>query len=268
MAGIWSSIRKDKDGIWTCLLTAATTIFIEYLKGAKNRSLDRTCEIQLELHAQYLLVMFNHHLKEVRKCADTCLTNLIGSFPHLLWNGNFINVALQVLEALSNNLENDTDCKTMTLSFPSLKWTIQLQDTLEQRKLIVRDFSLRCEQILQEAIKWAPGSTRSHLVEYISSINPSCSDNLRLTVEAVSKGLKDTSSATAESGGASLYLSSLHLRSLYLGKVRRSGTIEIVLGERPEMYSAQQLIAETAIKITLNYSMKICVPGERYESCV
>ncbi|VDO26202.1 unnamed protein product [Onchocerca flexuosa] len=158
------SIRKDKDGIWTCLLAAARTIFSEYLKVASNRNLDSAHERQLELHAQFLLIMFNHHLKEVRKCADTCLTNLIGSFPHLLWNGNVINVALQVLEALSINLENDTDCKIMTLSFPFLQRTIQLQDTLDRRKLVVQDFSLRCEQILKEAIKWAPGSTRSYFV--------------------------------------------------------------------------------------------------------
>lgn len=29
---------------------------------------------------------------------------------------------------------------------------------------MVQDFSLRCEQILQEAIKWAPGNTGSYFV--------------------------------------------------------------------------------------------------------
>ncbi|EJD74219.1 phosphatidylinositol 4-kinase, variant [Loa loa] len=217
------SIRKDKDGIWTCLLAAAKTIFSKYLKVASERNLDSAHESQLELHAQFLLIMFNHHLKEVRKCADTCLTNLIGNFPHLLWNGNVINVALQLLEALSNNLENDADCKIMTLSFPSLQRTIQLQDTLERRKLVVQDFSLRCEQILQEAIKWAPGSTRSYFVKYITSINPGCSGNFRLTVEAIMKSLNDASGCTNDTS-SSLYLSALHLRSLYLGKVK--GMIE------------------------------------------
>ncbi|MCP9259286.1 hypothetical protein DINM_002243 [Dirofilaria immitis] len=199
------SIRKDKDGIWTCLLTAARAIFSEYLKVASGRNLDSTHERQLELHAQFLLIMFNHHLKEVRKCADTCLTNLIGSFPHLLWNGNVINVALQILEALSNNLENDTDCKIMTLSFPSLERTIQLQDTLDRRKLIVHDFSLRCEQILKEAVKWAPGSTRSNFVKYIASINPGYTGNFRLTVEAILKSLNDASGYTNDTS-PSLYL--------------------------------------------------------------
>lgn len=60
------SIRKDKDGIWTCLLAAARTIFNKYLKVASERNLDSTHERQLELHAQFLLIMFNHNLKEVR----------------------------------------------------------------------------------------------------------------------------------------------------------------------------------------------------------
>uniref|UniRef100_A0A915PI29 1-phosphatidylinositol 4-kinase n=1 Tax=Setaria digitata TaxID=48799 RepID=A0A915PI29_9BILA len=227
------SIRKDKDGIWTCLLAAARAIFSKYLKVASDRNLDSAHERQLELHAQFLLIMFNHHLKEVRKCADTCLTNLIGSFPHLLWNGNVINVALQVLEALSNNLENDTDCKIMTVFFPSLRRTIQLQDTLDRRKLVVQDFSMRCEQILQEAIKWAPGSTRSHFVKYIANINPACTGNFRLTVEAILKSLNDASGCTDDTS-PSLCLSSLHLRSLYFGKVK--GMLETFRAEevRPE----------------------------------
>uniref|UniRef100_A0A158Q770 1-phosphatidylinositol 4-kinase n=1 Tax=Elaeophora elaphi TaxID=1147741 RepID=A0A158Q770_9BILA len=232
------SIRKDKDGIWTCLLAAARTIFSKYLKVASDRNSDSAHERQLELHAQFLLIMFNHHLKEVRKCADTCLTNLIGSFPHLLWNGNVINVALQVLEALSNNLENDTDCKIMTLSFPSLQRTIQLQDTLDRRKLVVQDFSLRCEQILQEAIKWAPGSTRSYFVKYIANINPACSGNFRLTVQAILKSLNDASGCTNDTS-PSFYLSSLHLRSLYLGKVK--GMIETSKAEE-ETKPQEQLV--------------------------
>lgn len=60
------SIRKDKDGIWTCLLAAARTIFNKYLKVASDRNLDSAYERQLELHAQFLLIMFNHHLKEVK----------------------------------------------------------------------------------------------------------------------------------------------------------------------------------------------------------
>lgn len=214
------SIRKDKSAMWTCLLSAATVIFSEYLKAAKNQTLEGALERRLECHAQFLLVMFNHNLKEVRRCADVCLSKLVDTFPHLLWSGVVIGTALELLEALSNDLASDTECNNTNLSIPSIEWTIQLQDSLEQRKIVVRDFSRRCEQILQEAIKWAPGSTRSHLIEYVARSNSATSGCLRLTVEAVLKECDSSEGNTENTSGASLYLSSLHLRSLYLGQVK------------------------------------------------
>lgn len=55
--------------------------------------------------------------------------------------------------------------------------------------------------------------------KYIASINPGCSGNFRLTMEAILKSLNDASGCTNDTS-PSLYLSALHLRSLYLGKVK------------------------------------------------
>lgn len=63
----------------------------------------------------------------MRRCADTCLTKLISSFPHLLWNGNVLGTALKLLEALSCNLEHDIECSISRLSVASFPWSIQLQ---------------------------------------------------------------------------------------------------------------------------------------------
>uniref|UniRef100_F1KPV3 1-phosphatidylinositol 4-kinase n=1 Tax=Ascaris suum TaxID=6253 RepID=F1KPV3_ASCSU len=214
------SIRKDKSAMWTCLLSATTVIFSEYLKAAKNLCLDKALERRLEYHAQFLLVMFIHSLKEIRRVADSCLSQLVDTFPHLLWNGKVLSTAFQLLEALSNNVDNDIECANATLSIPSLEWTIQLQDSLDQRKSVVEDFTQRCKQILQEAIKWAPGSTRSHLIEYVSNSNSTSNNSFRLTTEAVLRESEDDTGLGENAPAASLYLSSLHLRSLYLGQVK------------------------------------------------
>jgi hypothetical protein len=46
-----------------------------------------------------------------------------------------------------------------------------LQDSLELRRSRVEDFSCRVQQILQEALKWAPATTHSHLLVQRESTN-------------------------------------------------------------------------------------------------
>ncbi|VDL65799.1 unnamed protein product [Nippostrongylus brasiliensis] len=60
------TIRKDKGGMWMCLLAGASIVFEAYLDAHKKNRPDDSSESALEYHVQFLLVQFNHNLKEVR----------------------------------------------------------------------------------------------------------------------------------------------------------------------------------------------------------
>lgn len=62
------AIRKDKSGIWTCIMNGAAVVFDDYLKQAKILyAVDKTIEQHLIYHAQFLLVLFGHSLREVAR---------------------------------------------------------------------------------------------------------------------------------------------------------------------------------------------------------
>lgn len=114
--------------MWLCLLAATGIIFDEYLKEAVRRQADnREIQQQLVVHAQFLLVQFNNNLREIRRCADSCLTKLVDTFPFLLWNGRVISTALHLIQTLNRNLEEDPECKQLSLTPLGLPWSIQLQ---------------------------------------------------------------------------------------------------------------------------------------------
>ncbi|KAI1713438.1 phosphatidylinositol 3- and 4-kinase domain-containing protein [Ditylenchus destructor] len=227
------SIRKDKSGMWQCLLTASTYVFKEFVIEAKRRQNEsEDMESQLEYHAQFLLVQFNNQIPEIRRVADNFLSRLIDSFPFLLWNGKIISTALKLMQGLIRNIDDDRDCKHSNLTVDNLPWSIHLQDTLEARKSVAKDFSKRCEQILCESMKWAPGLTNSYLLEYIRRTDSINDRSLRLTIGTVlncaekdvfgatllnTSTTKGTDTAVAD---ISAYLSVLSQRSDYLGQIK------------------------------------------------
>nr|CAD7570756.1 unnamed protein product [Timema californicum] len=146
-----TALQKDKAGMWNCIFS--------------NR------EKELENHAQFLLVNFNHVHKQIRRVADKYLSGLVDRFPHLLWNCRVLWCMLDILQVLSYSLELDPNEETPVLRIPSSPgYILMLMDTLEARESIVKDFAARCQEIIQEAMKWAPHATRSHLQDYLNQI--------------------------------------------------------------------------------------------------
>lgn len=100
-------------------------------KKPKNESRER----ELENHAQYLLVSFNHVHKQIRRVADKYLSGLVDRFPHLLWNRRVLHTMLDILQVLSFSLEFDPNEENPKLEIPSTPFTLQLMDTLDAREV-------------------------------------------------------------------------------------------------------------------------------------
>lgn len=58
-------------------------------------------EAALEDFAIFLLVIFNHPNKDVKRAADTYLPQVTDKFPYLLWSGRVLTAALNLLHRLT-----------------------------------------------------------------------------------------------------------------------------------------------------------------------
>lgn len=149
--------------MWPCMLAITTKVFQAFLSVAEKRPNDTDLERELERYAQFLLIKFNHIYQEIRKCADRCLSALVDKFPHILWNGVVLKTILDILQQLAASMRLDANKESPKLQIDGVPWLITLMKTFDDRQKVVNDFAARCQQILLEAIKWAPSATRSHL---------------------------------------------------------------------------------------------------------
>lgn len=162
-----NTIIKDKANMWLCLSVVSHKVFEKFLDVMAEKPKTDERERELERHAQYLLVKFNHVHKSIRCVADKYLSELVDRFPYLLWSGVLLQTMLDILQVLSKSLEVDPHAKAPDFQIPNTPYVLRVRDTMVDRENTVKDFAARSTGIIQEAMKWAPNATRSHIIEYL-----------------------------------------------------------------------------------------------------
>jgi len=154
-----TDLQKDKSGMWQCICCVADSVFAKFKDVMQRKPKDEQREKELENHAQFLLVRFNHVHKQIRRVADKYLSALVDAFPHLLWNCKVLWSMLDILQVLvllctllyfildfflhtsvllqilSYSLQLDPNEETPSLRIPSTPYSIELMNTLEAREV-------------------------------------------------------------------------------------------------------------------------------------
>ncbi|XP_068726230.1 phosphatidylinositol 4-kinase alpha-like [Montipora capricornis] len=232
------AIEKDKAGIWQCISAVGDRVFSVFLTVMSNKPRTIEREVELERHAQFLLVKFNHLQKRIRRVADKYLSSFVDKFPHLLWNGRVLHFMLDLLQELSQCLNHPNENhQAIEINVPnSVPFSLVVSEEMDGREGTVRDFAARCSGIIMEAIKWAPETTRSLLQDYIMKLENASQGvahhtGLSLATENVLQfaGLNPSSVAVSKvfldkrpncvKQDSSQMVAGLSLRNRYLGEV-------------------------------------------------
>ncbi|KAH8031484.1 hypothetical protein HPB51_017547 [Rhipicephalus microplus] len=149
-------IQKDKGGMFICMSAVADKVFEMFLDvmqdKPKHEDHKKNDECGCCVSGYEIVVDFmqGRHSWHTVRCS-----------PKVLW------AMLDILQALAYSLELDPNETGQEVIVPFTPYSITLTDTMDGRETIVRDLAAHCQGIVQEAVKWAPIATRSHLQEYM-----------------------------------------------------------------------------------------------------
>lgn len=119
--------------MWHCVSSVSEQVFERFLDVMQKKPKNEARELDLEDHAQFLLVNFNHPQKQIRRVADKFLSKLMVKFSHLFWNQRVLWTMLDILQVLTYSLHLDPNKESCSVKVPGTYYSIQLMDTLEAR---------------------------------------------------------------------------------------------------------------------------------------
>uniref|UniRef100_A0A1A9ULE3 Phosphatidylinositol 4-kinase alpha n=1 Tax=Glossina austeni TaxID=7395 RepID=A0A1A9ULE3_GLOAU len=244
------ALQKDKSGIWQCVKCISDQVFEKFRNVLFAR--DEIREKVLESQGTLLLVYFNHTHKQIQLVADQYLIKLVDKFPYLLWNRRVLWCMLDILQFLADSLTLDPNAEPPVLRVASTPYTLQLMDSLPARETRLKDFADRCQMIVNEAMKWAPRSIRSHLQEYPNQIPTNVlahHSGLALAFDAVVNNCSSYPNSLPSNSkrpncvrsDTPRFVSVLCLRSKYAGEI--SGLLS-VLNEDEKVGLADRLVKD------------------------
>lgn len=115
-----------------------------------------------------LLVTFNHNLPHVRLSSDVWVSLIGSKFSYVLWSRDVLWTLLDIADVLSSSLEVDpNECDVWIDNVADSGWPIRFPDSMDERKRSLDSFLGRCKGLFEEAIKFAPLITRSHIEQYL-----------------------------------------------------------------------------------------------------
>ena len=259
------AVQKDRQGMYECVCAIVEKLFKEFLGIMAEQPKSAAREFELENHAEILLVQFNNPNKAIQRLADKFLAQLVDRFPHILWSRRVLFSSLDMLDKLAAHLQLNPNIESPVVHVGhGTGQTIMLKDTQSEREQIVKDFANRVKGIIEEAMKWAPDTMKSHMKEYINNKGTegtSTHSGLALATECVLSfaSLNSTSDSLPQpylatrpncvKNDTSRFFSSLSQRKEYSGKV--SGMLDLADDDDDPIHGRERLTDKLIKNVTM-----------------
>ena len=298
------AVQKDRQGMYECVCAIVEKLFKEFLGIMAEQPKSAARELELENHAEILLVQFNNPNKAIQRLADKFLAQLVDrygiSFAFSRENvhtcqktGSLTSFGPDEFSSpgwtCSTSLLPTCRCRKTSFNFfvfnlikmfgfqlnPNIEspvvhvghgtgQTIMLKDTQSEREQIVKDFANRVKGIIEEAMKWAPDTMKSHMKEYINNKGTegtSTHSGLALATECVLSfaSLNSTSDSLPQpylatrpncvKNDTSRFFSSLSQRKEYSGKV--SGMLDLADDDDDPIHGRERLTDKLIKNVTM-----------------